>query len=227
MLILGNLNLYFSIFMSKLPRFPQKNRKIRNNYSNLLLSKSISSKISFNNTMFFNVNLRGSRLRKCSFNSTNIFLSDLSGVILNGSKFKNVHFKKCVFYATIFRKCKFINCKFDQCVFINTNTQAFSESILNNCIESNFYQLKELKNSIASLIAYKSIPILQRNRLLHLKGGKINKATFSILLSNFSEENVFLALSLIFLDNSYSRPKILSTFKLLEEIKMTLDNIQA
>ncbi len=212
--------------MSKLPRFSKNNRNLRNNYSNLLLSKSISSKLSFNNTMFFNVNLRGSRLRKCSFNTTNIFLSDFSGVILNGSKFKNVHFKKCVFYATIFRKCKFINCKFDQCIFINTNTQEFTESILSNCIESNFYQLKELKTSIADLSEYKSIPILQKNRLLHLKGGKINKATFSILLSEFSEENILLALSLIFFDDSYSKPKILSTFKLLEVIKMTIDNMQ-
>lgn len=211
--------------MSKLPRFAKKNRKLRNNYSNLLLSKSISSKLSFNNTMFFNVNLRGSRLRKCSFNNTNIFLSDFSGVILNGSKFKNVHFKKCVFYATIFRKCKLINCKFDQCVFINTNTQEFTESILKNCIESNFYQLKELKTSITNLAEYKSIPILQKNRLLHLKGGNINKATFSILLSEFSEESILLALSLIFLDDSYRKPKILSTFKLLEEVKMTLDNM--
>jgi uncharacterized protein YjbI with pentapeptide repeats len=176
--------------------------------------------------MFFNVNLRGSRLRKCSFNNTNIFLSDFSGVILNGSKFKNVHFKKCVFYAAIFRKCKFINCKFDQCVFINTNTQEFTESILRNCIESNFYQLKELKTSITNLAEYKSIPILQKNRLLHLKGGNINKATFSILLSKFSEESILLALSLIFLDDSYRKPKILSTFKLLEEIKMTIDNMQ-
>ncbi|ENW53959.1 hypothetical protein F917_00276 [Acinetobacter baumannii NIPH 67] len=212
--------------MSKLPRFSKKNRKLRNNYSNLLLSKSISSKLSFNNTMFFNVNLRGSRLRQCSFNSTNIFLSDFSGVILNGSKFKNVHFKKCLFYATIFRKCKFINCKFDQCVFINTNTQEFSESILKNCIESNFYQLKELQSCKTSLVEYKSIPILQKNRLLHLKGGNINKATFSILLSKFSEENIFLALSLIFLDDSYRKPKILSTFKLLEEIKITIDKMQ-
>lgn len=212
--------------MSKLPRFSKRNKKLRNNYSNLLLSKSISSKIAFNNTIFFNVNLRGSRLRKCSFNNTNIFLSDLSGVILNGSKFKNVHFKKCVFYATIFRKCKFINCKFDQCIFINTNTNEFSESILSNCIETNFYKLKELKTSTTNLAEYKSIPILQRNRLLHLKGGSINKATFSILLSKFSEESILLALSLIFLDDSYRKPKILSTFKLLEEIKMTLDNIQ-
>ncbi|QNX87876.1 pentapeptide repeat-containing protein [Acinetobacter seifertii] len=212
--------------MSKLPRFSKKNRKLRNNYSNLLLSKSISSKLSFNNTMFFNVNLRGSRLRKCSFNSTNIFLSDFSGVILNGSKFKNVHFKKCLFYAAIFRKCKFINCKFDQCVFINTNTQEFGESILKNCIETNFYQLKELQRCETSLAEYKSIPILQKNRLLHLKGGSINKATFSILLSKFSEENIFLALSLIFLDDSYRKPKILSTFKLLEEIKIAIDKIQ-
>ena len=76
------------------------------------------------------------------------------------------------------------------------------------------------------LSEYKSIPILQKNRLLHLKGGKINKATFSILLSEFSEENILLALSLIFFDDSYSKPKILSTFKLLGVIKMTIVNMQ-
>lgn len=210
--------------MSKLPRFSQNNRKPRNNYSNVLLSKSISSKISFNNTMFFNVNLRGSRLKKCSFTNTNIFLSDLSGVILNNSKFKNVHFKKCVFYATIFRECKFINCKFDQCIFINMNTHEFSDSILRNCIESNFYQLKELKTSLGNLAEYKSIPILQKNRLLHLKGGKINKATFSILLSKFPEDKILLALSSIFLECTSRRPQILSTFKLLEEISKIIDN---
>ncbi|MFW2720738.1 pentapeptide repeat-containing protein [Acinetobacter baumannii] len=115
--------------MSKLPRFHNKHIEKRK-YSNSLLAKSISSKVRFSNKTFFNVNLRGSRLRSCSFKNIKIVLSDFSGVILNKNRFTNVHFKKCVFYAAIFRDCRFKNCTFEKCIFINTNTESLNHSIL-------------------------------------------------------------------------------------------------
>lgn len=82
--------------MSKLPRFHNKHIEKRK-YSNSLLAKSISSKVRFSNKTFFNVNLRGSRLRSCSFKNIKIVLSDFSGVILNKNRFTNVHFKSAYF----------------------------------------------------------------------------------------------------------------------------------
>ena len=106
--------------MSKLPRFHNKHIEKRK-YSNSLLAKSISSKVRFSNKTFFNVNLRGSRLRSCSFKNIKIVLSDFSGVILNKNRFTNVNFKKCVFYDAIFRDCCFKNFTFYKCILKNIN----------------------------------------------------------------------------------------------------------
>ena len=99
-----------------------------------------------------------------------IVLSDFSGVILNKNRFTNVHFKKCVFYAAIFRDCRFKNCTFEKCIFINTNTESLNHSILDCSKKYNFYEMKIPDDLKDQLTEYRNIPILQKNRLLHLKG---------------------------------------------------------
>ena len=207
--------------MSKLPRFHNKHIEKRK-YSNSLLAKSISSKVRFSNKTFFNVNLRGSRLRSCSFKNIKIVLSDFSGVILNKNRFTNVHFEKCVFYAAIFRDCRFKNCTFEKCIFINTNTESLNHSILDCSKKYNFYEMKIPDDLKDQLTEYRNIPILQKNRLLHLKGGRINTATLFILLSKISKYKLLNGLKKIYIEEQ-SKVKILSTFKLLEEIKNLVD----
>ncbi len=72
------------------------------------------------------------------------------------------------------------------------------------------------------LTEYRNIPILQKNRLLHLKGGRINTATLFILLSKISKYKLLNGLKKIYIEEQ-SKVKILSTFKLLEEIKNLVD----
>jgi len=72
------------------------------------------------------------------------------------------------------------------------------------------------------LTEYRNIPILQKNRLLHLKGGRINTATLFILLSQISKYKLLDGLNKIYIQEQ-NKVKILSTFKLLEEIKNLVD----
>ncbi|WP_077935079.1 pentapeptide repeat-containing protein, partial [Acinetobacter baumannii] len=149
--------------MSKLPRFHNKHIEKRKN-SNSILAKSISSKVRFSNKTFFNVILRGSRLRSFSFKNIKIFLSDFSGVILNKNRLSIVHFKKCVFYASIFRDCRFKNCTLKKSIFINTNTESMNHAIQECYKKYSLYEMNihdELKNILKE---QKNIPILQTNR---------------------------------------------------------------
>lgn len=208
--------------MTKLPKFNSRFKNKKYNFTNRLLSKSISSKVVFKDILFFNTNLRGSRLRGCIFKNTRIYLSDFSGVILNKNRFKDVHFKKCVFYATIFRQCRFTDCIFEQCIFINTDTLGFQEYIRPNCKQYSYYQLITDECLEKEISMYKNILPLQKNRLLHIRGGKVNKATFFILLNKMDKSKLLDGLSKIYLEKE-NPPSIYSTFKLFEELQKTLE----
>lgn len=67
------------------------------------------------------------------------------------------------------------------------------------------------------LIKYRSIISLQKNRLLHIKGGKLNIATLFITLSKMSK-NKFLTKLNEFYFKINSKEKIFSTFRLIEVI---------
>lgn len=205
--------------MRKLPRFNHKHKIIKHNYSNTLLSKSISSKLIFKNNTFFNVNFRGVRLRKSNFSDCSFILCDFSGAILNKANFKNTIFKKCVFYASVFRDCKFSNCKFDTCIFININDEALQNSSFVNCHQYSYYDLCIPETVQIDFVKYRESKLFQKNRLLHIKGGKINKATIFISLMFFTYEDFKRRLERLYSDNKSL--SIFTTFKLVEILQKT------
>ena len=71
------------------------------------------------------------------------------------------------------------------------------------------------------LTEYRNIPILQKNRLLHLKG-KNQYRNLIHSLSKISKYKLLNGLKKIYIEEQ-SKVKILSTFKLLEEIKNLVD----
>ena len=206
--------------MTKLPRYNYQNRKIKHNYSNTILAKSISSKLSFENNTFFNVNFRGVRLRSSKFSSCNFILCDFYGAILNKGKFENTVFKKCVFYASILRECKFLNCKFEKCIFINTPKDFEKNSITKDCHKYNYYDLCIPEMSQTDFNIYREAKVFQKNRLLHIKGGKINKATIFIALNFFTYDGFKKRLELAYEDNDIE--KIFTTFKLIEVLQKVM-----
>ncbi len=105
--------------------------------------------------------------------------------------------------------------------FFNTNTESLNHSILDCSKKYNFYEMKIPDDLKDQLTEYRNIPILQKNRLLHLKGGS-HTATLFILLSKISKYKLLNGLKKIYIEEQ-SKVKILSTFKLLEEIKNLVD----
>ena len=71
------------------------------------------------------------------------------------------------------------------------------------------------------LTEYRNIPILQKP-FTSSKRGRINTATLFILLSKISKYKLLNGLKKIYIEEQ-SKVKILSTFKLLEEIKNLVD----
>ncbi|MFW2719769.1 hypothetical protein [Acinetobacter baumannii] len=98
----------------------------------------------------------------------------------------------------------------------------YKRQILDCSKKYNFYEMKIPDDLKDQLTEYRNIPILQKNRLLHLKGGRINTATLFILLSKISKYKLLNGLKKIYIEEQ-SKVKILSTFKLLEEIKNLVD----
>lgn len=205
--------------MSRLPRFNSKIKRYDRNYSNTLLAKTISSKLSFNNRIFFNVNFRGARLRKFKLTNCNFILCDFSGTIMNKGKFTNVTFKKCVFFASVLRNSVFNNCKFQNCFFINMRKDFISNCEIENCFNYNYYDLSIPSESNYELDFTREYHIFQKNRLFHIKGGKINKATVFIILK-YMTYSVFIKKLKKLCENNSQR-KIFTTMRLLEILQET------
>ncbi|MFY1026505.1 pentapeptide repeat-containing protein [Actinobacillus seminis] len=205
--------------MSRLPRYNSKIRKYDRNYSNILLAKTISSKLSFNNRTFFNVNFRGARLRKFKLTNCNFILCDFSGTIMNKGKFTNVIFKKCVFCASILRGSIFKNCKFQECFFINMSEDIISNCEMENCLSYNYYDLTIPLEASHDFDFTKEYHIFQKNRLIHIKGGRVNKATIFIILQ-YMPYNVFIRKLKKLCENNLQR-KIFTVMRLLEILQKT------
>ena len=205
--------------MPHLPRYNSKRKKYDRNYSNMLLARSISSNLSFNNRTFFNVNFRGARLRKFKLTNCNFILCDFSGTIMNKGKFTNVIFKKCVFYAPVLRDSVFKNCKFQDCFFVNMNENVLSNCEKEACLSYDHYDLTIPSESNLILEFTKEYRIFQKNRLIHIKGGKINKATIFILLQ-YMPYTVFVKKLRKLCENNL-QGKIFTTMRLLEVLQKT------
>lgn len=200
--------------MSQLPRYNHKHSRIKHNYSNTMLSKSISSKAIFEGVTFFNVNFRGVRLRKSRFFNCSFILCDFYGAIYNKGKFENAFFKKCVFYASIFRNCRFEKCTFESCVFINMKNEFEKGNNLRNCDKYSYYDLSIPKEVQEELQIYRKLEVFQKNRLLYIKGGKLNKSTLFIALKYFSYSDFKRRLNLACEHESIE--KTFTTFRLIE-----------
>lgn len=201
----------------RLPRYPNKSKKYDHNYKNRVLAKSISSKLSFNTRIFLNVNFRGSRLRSMTFKSSKFILCDFSGVIFNKSRFKKTTFKKCVFYASIFRNAKFQDCKFEDCFFINTNRTPLAQCEFIRCSNYSYYDLIIPPTASMDLEFIKNNKIFKINRLLHLKGGKINNSTIFIITNYMNYQDFLKKLNILFEQDKLN--KIYTTMKLLESLQ--------
>ncbi len=138
---------------------------------------------------------------------------------MNKGKFTNVIFKKCVFHASVLRYSVFKNCKFQECFFININENIVSNCDKENCLSYNYYDLTIPSESNLIFEFTKEYRIFQKNRLIHIKGGKINKATIFIMLQ-YMPYTVFVKKLRKLCENN-QQGKIFTTMRLLEVLQRT------
>lgn len=202
-----------------LPRYASRRRRITHNFINCVYSKSICSKIDFSNVIFINANLRGSIFKQTKFNGSKFICSDFNGVHFNHIKFKNTEFKKCLFYGTVFKKNTFDNCHFKGCIFINIKTEALPTLNKTNLILKSPPFISFSTSFIAKINQFKEIEHLTKSRLIHIKGGKINHATFYAITTLFSKEEEKILLSLEKIFNKQGRKIPYTVGSLIENIK--------
>ena len=202
-----------------LPRYLSQKRTITHNFINGVYSKSICSKINFSNIIFINANLRGSIFKKAKFNGSKFICSDFNGVNFNCIKFKNTEFKKCLFYGTIFKRSTFDNCQFKECIFINIKVEALPVLNKTNLVLKRHPHISLSTSFIEKLNQFKKIEHLTKSRLIHIKGGKINHATFYAIttLFNNKEEAVILSLEKVFEKKGKKTPYTVGS--LIENLK--------
>ncbi|HFP9335666.1 TPA: pentapeptide repeat-containing protein [Raoultella planticola] len=201
-----------------LPRYPSQKKTTRN-FINGVYSKSICSKINFSNITFLNINLRGSIFKRTKFNGSKFICCDFNGVNFNCIKFKNTEFKKCLFYGTIFKKSTFDNCQFKECFFINIKIEALPALNRSNFILKKHPYILLSTDFIEKLNQFKKIEHLTKSRLIHIKGGKINHATFYAISTLFKnkDETVILSLEKIFEKQGKKTPYTVGN--LIEKLK--------
>ncbi|WP_225085149.1 pentapeptide repeat-containing protein [Pectobacterium colocasium] len=202
-----------------LPRYASRKKTIAQKYIIGIYSKSICSKIDFSNITFINTNLRGSIFKQTKFNGSKFICSDFNGVHFNCIKFKNTEFKKCLFYGTVFKRSTFDNCQFKECIFINVKTEALPELNKTNIVLKRHPYVTLSTGFIEKLNKFKKIEHLTKSRLIHIKGGKINHATFYAIttLFNNKEETVVLSLEKIFEKQGKKTPYTVGS--LIENLK--------
>lgn len=200
-----------------LPRYLSK--KITRNFINGVYSKSVCSKINFSNIIFINTNLRGSIFKKTKFNGSKFICSDFNGVHFNQIKFKNTEFKRCLFYGTIFKKSTFENCQFKECIFINTKIENLPDLNKTNLILKKHPSVLFSYDFTTELDKLKKIEHLAKSRLIHIKGGKINHATFYAITTLFSnvESIIIPALNKAFYHTGRKKPYTVGS--LIEHLK--------
>ena len=175
--------------LSLLPKYLNPRKVSSHNFINRVYSKSLCLKINFSELLFSYVNLRGARFNACKFNSTKFTCVDFNGTIFKRAKFRNTEFKKCLFYGTIFKDCDFNNCIFRDCVFINTDVSNAGVQTGRNIVLHNQPDVYFSHKMLEVIDFYKGNKILTTSRILHIKGGKINKATFYVINKRVTDEN--------------------------------------
>lgn len=111
-------------------------------------------------------------------------------------------------------------CTFEKCTFINTPKDFEKSSITIDCHRYSYYDLCIPEISQADFNIYREAKVFQKNRLLHIKGGKINKATIFIALNFFTYDDFKKRLKLAYEDNDTE--KIFTTFKLIEVLQKVM-----
>lgn len=210
--------------LNKLPSFyrsnggrnrKHKHRRYNRDYINTILARTVSARLSFKDRRFINVNFRGARLREIKIYSSKFILCDFPGAIFNKGEFDGVTFKKCVFVATIFRDCKFKDSTFKKCYFINTNVKELDLGCkFIGCRHYHHNDLKIPPDIDKGIEFAREHRIFQVNRLLHIKGGKINKTTLYIILQKL-KSTIFIK-NLRHLCETGAIDGIYTTMRLLE-----------
>ncbi len=181
----------------KLFIFRKKSKKslIKNKF----YSKVQCFQASFPKVNFINVNFKGAILTKCSFKQAKFSGIDFLGTNLRKSNFLQSDFSHCLFVNALLDKANFKGCTFTNCVFVNTNLYRSKHLQINDSNQIlTSYPTLEISSSLKfALDELKQNEYLSNNRVLHLKGGKINQLTIKLLLERFSEAELLKKLHLV------------------------------
>lgn len=156
-------------------------------YDGTIHNKS-SSKSSFYNIRFKKVNITYCSFKQVKFNGIDFIFSNLKH-----SNFTNCSFEDTVFFGSNMKYVKFKNCIFKNVYFFNTDISKISCIDFSNSEISvinqypNLTLIQQLDNSLGRLSLNERI---FKNRVLHVTRNKPNYWIISILLKDFSQDEL-------------------------------------
>lgn len=180
--------------LSRLSVFYKKTKfkQIRNKF----YSKSQCFKANFSSTSFSNVNFKGAILTSCNFKRASFSQVEFLGANLKKSDFTGATFKHCVFSGVLMKNTIFSNSQFEKCTFVNTNLEVAKNIVLDSSnIVLTSHPSPILDDELHTLVDnLRFHPKLQNSRVLHLKGGKINRLTMQSLIDRLGISRLKLGL---------------------------------
>jgi hypothetical protein len=196
-----------------------KNQKINNvNFKGAIITKS-----SFKGAIITNCEFLGTNLSKCSFKNAKfvncVFMgAKLSYANFDGASFENVIFVNCVFMGAKLSYANFDGASFENVIFVTQKTSDCYHIFFAN--ESNTVIKKIIPLSLTEELKSVIDEYHERSKdrithILKLTEKKYNFLHISILLKDYSEEQITNGLSLLIKKNQYDFPTIYALKKSL------------
>lgn len=194
--------------------FHKTMRPLNNRY----ISKSRMYNVSFKNQKINNVNFKGAIITKSSFKGAIITNCEFLGTNLSKCSFKNAKFVNCVFMGAKLSYANFDGASFENVIFVTQKTSDCYHIFFAN--ESNTVIKKIIPLSLTEELKSVIDEYHERSKdrithILKLTEKKYNSLHISILLKDYSEEQITNGLSLLIKKNQYDFPTIYALKKSL------------
>jgi hypothetical protein len=186
--------------------------------NNRYISKSRMYNVSFKNQKINNVNFKGAIITKSSFKGAIITNCEFLGTNLSKCSFKNAKFVNCVFMGAKLSYANFDGASFENVIFVTQKTSDCYHIFFAN--ESNTVIKKIIPLSLTEELKSVIDEYHERSKdrithILKLTEKKYNSLHISILLKDYSEEQITNGLSLLIKKNQYDFPTIYALKKSL------------
>jgi len=173
-------------------------KKLNTDFSSKDLKRSNCFNTNFTGSTFKETNLKGSQFKNCNFKDTTFTETEIIASNFKNSRFHNTSFDHVVFDTVNLEGTDFSGASFNQVIFIHTDvSKAVNLDMSSEGIK--WYQdepVLEISDRLKRAIkASKKNEFIKKSGVLDSKTGDINTLSVILLLEEFNEESLIIALA--------------------------------